>query len=225
MPLLLIDLDNTLVDRASAFRRWASAFCRRTDRPQTHVDWLVECDRDGREPRAVLAEAMAMAMASRFLLGPAAQGELYDQLRRGMVEYVTADPSVLTALDLARSAGWTCVVVTNGPTWQQEEKLRRTGLAAHLDGWVVSESVGFAKPDPRIFRLASSTVGASLDGAWMIGDSPAADVGGGHALGLSTVWLSRGRTWDSDEFAPTAVVATCVEAIKTVVAQGLSTAR
>ena len=66
---------------------------------------------------------------------------------------------------------------------------------------------------------------ASLDGAWMIGDSPAADVGGGHALGLSTGWLNRGRTWDSDEFAPTAVVATCVEAIKTVVAQGLSTAR
>jgi len=36
----------------------------------------------------------------------------------------------------------------------------------------------------------------------MVGDNPDADIGGGAAYGLRTVWIRRGRTWQDDGFAP-----------------------
>lgn len=40
--LLLVDLDNTLIDRTAAFRRWAH---RRL--PASDADWLLTVDADG----------------------------------------------------------------------------------------------------------------------------------------------------------------------------------
>jgi FMN phosphatase YigB (HAD superfamily) len=34
------------------------------------------------------------------------------------------------------------------------------------------------------------------DEGWMVGDSPAADIAGARAAGLTAVWLHRGRVWD-----------------------------
>jgi hypothetical protein len=61
--------------------------------------------------------------------------------------------------------------------------------------WVISETVGHRKPDPAIFAAAAETAGCSLNGAWMIGDSPQADIGGASAAGISSVWISAGRPW------------------------------
>lgn len=47
--LLLIDLDNTLIDRTAAFKGWAT-----TRFGESEVPWLVEADRDGYERRAAL---------------------------------------------------------------------------------------------------------------------------------------------------------------------------
>ncbi|HEX5199742.1 MAG TPA: hypothetical protein VFW27_07355 [Actinoplanes sp.] len=44
--LLLIDLDNTLIDRRAAFKGWAESRF-----GQSEVPWLVEADRDGYEDR------------------------------------------------------------------------------------------------------------------------------------------------------------------------------
>jgi putative hydrolase of the HAD superfamily len=85
--------------------------------------------------------------------------------------------------------------VSNGTTAQQVRKISRAGLDARLDGWVISEEAGIRKPDPGIFEEAARRVGADLADAWMIGDSPTADIVGAHRCGLRSVWLSRGRTW------------------------------
>lgn len=53
--LLLVDLDNTLVDRASAFDRWASDFIRSHGFSADATAWLIAVDRDGYEPRESLA--------------------------------------------------------------------------------------------------------------------------------------------------------------------------
>ena len=94
-----------------------------------------------------------------------------------MVANLELDPQVPTALDRARAAGWTPVVVTNGTVRQQERKLRHTGLGGHVAGWVISEGAGVRKPDPRVFRLAAEEAGLPLAGAWVVGDSAEADIG------------------------------------------------
>jgi putative hydrolase of the HAD superfamily len=45
VPLLLLDLDNTLVDRAAAFRRRAAGFAASVGGAAAGADWLVTADR------------------------------------------------------------------------------------------------------------------------------------------------------------------------------------
>jgi putative hydrolase of the HAD superfamily len=123
------------------------------------------------------------------------------------------DTSVAQALRRARAAGWVPFVVTNGTVAQQERKLRHTGLDSEVAGWVISEGAGVRKPDPRIFRLAAAQAQLPLDGAWMIGDSAEADIGGARNAGLPGVWLRRGRTWPLAGFRAAHTAGTFADAV------------
>ncbi|MBM7830742.1 HAD superfamily hydrolase (TIGR01509 family) [Agromyces cerinus] len=61
--------------------------------------------------------------------------------------------------------------------------LQRWGLASAFDAVILSYEVGYAKPDPRIFRLASDSLGVDPRHCVMIGDS-SRDDGGAAALGM-----------------------------------------
>ena len=47
MPLVLFDLDNTLLDREAAYARWARGFCDANGLPDDAHAWLVTDDDDG----------------------------------------------------------------------------------------------------------------------------------------------------------------------------------
>src|SRR5262249_53290844 len=116
--------------------------------------------------------------------------QLWGQYRRRMPELAACRPEDLDALRQLRQAGWRIGIVTNGMTDNQTGKIGRTGLAALVDGWCVSEEAGARKPDPKIFQLAAQRCGASVDhGGWMVGDNPVLDIAGGHAAGLRTIWV------------------------------------
>jgi putative hydrolase of the HAD superfamily len=197
VPLLLIDLDNTLLERAGAFRAWAESFLRKVDAPYD-VEWVMSVDAGGATPRWDVADALR---ARYHLLTSSV--ELVEELQEAVVEYATLDPLVACALRIAGDTGWVPVVVTNGQTRQQEAKIRRSGLDRFVADWVVSEEAGVSKPNPRIFELAAERVRMGLRGAWMVGDSPEADIGGAAALGLPSVWLHRGRRWTEMRYGPT----------------------
>lgn len=106
---VLVDLDNTLVDRAGAFAAWASAFASDRGLGSDAAAWLVEADGDGYTPRAVLAERIR----ARFHL-PDDVPHLVEHL-----PWVAPYPGVPARLDALRSAGIPVVVVTNGTVDQQ----------------------------------------------------------------------------------------------------------
>ncbi|MBY8849656.1 hypothetical protein K7G98_14705, partial [Saccharothrix sp. MB29] len=94
-----------------------------------------------------------------------------------VLSLVLLDPDD-TLVDLAGAfavwaAGWRIGVVTNGEPDDQGAKLRRTGLAEHLDGWCASGEAGVRKPDPAISHLAARRCGGG-DGRG-VGDSPVLD--------------------------------------------------
>ena len=198
MPLLLLDLDNTLLDRAQAFSTWAQRFLGELGAPARDLDWLVDVDGDGFVPRWDVAEAIR----DRYDLRARCE-DLVERMRAGIVRYSKLDPMLACALKIARTAGWEPVVVTNGVVHQQEAKIRMTGLDRYLADWVISEEVGVRKPDPMIFEIAARRARLSLHGAWMVGDSPEADIAGAHNVGLPSVWLHRGRRWSERRFGPT----------------------
>jgi putative hydrolase of the HAD superfamily len=211
VPLLLLDLDNTLLDRAAAFRAAAREFLRQVDAPASDEDWLLTADEEGRAPRREIAEAIK----SRYGLTLPAE-DLAEALRDAVVRHSRLDPLVACAIEIAGNAGWVPVIVSNGAERQQEAKIRSSGLDQYVADWVISEEAGVSKPDPRIFAIAAERVRLNLRGAWMIGDSPEADIGGANAAGLRSVWLHRGRRWTEPRYQPTVTADSPISALAAV---------
>lgn len=213
MPLLLLDLDNTLLDRAGPFRMWGQRFLAEIGAPERDIDWLLSVDADGLTDRWDLADAIRERYRLRM-----SSIDLVEELHDGVVEHTRLDPLVACALRIADDAGWVPVVVSNGTVRQQDTIIRRTGLDRYIADWVISEEAGVSKPNPRIFALAAERARMRLRGAWVIGDSPEADIGGAAAVGLPSVWLHRGRAWMDTRFAPTRTVDGLLPALATVLA-------
>jgi putative hydrolase of the HAD superfamily len=213
VPLLLLDLDNTLLDRAGPFRAWAEKFLADIGAPQEDLDWLLSIDADGLTDRWDVADAIRERYALRLRAV-----DLVDALTEGPVEHTRLDPLVACALRIAGGAGWVPVVVSNGATRQQDIKIRRTGLDRYVADWVISEEVGVGKPNPRIFAVAAERARMRLHGAWVVGESPEADIGGAAAMGLPSVWLHRGRRWVDSRYAPTRTAAGLIPAVAAVLA-------
>ncbi|ROT29273.1 HAD family hydrolase [Micromonospora sp. HM5-17] len=213
MPLLLLDVDNTLLDRAGPFRRWAETFLAEIGAPASDIDWLLSVDADGLTNRWDVADAIRERYGLRI---PAI--DLVEALHDGVVENTRLDPLVACALRIVDEAGWVPVAISNGAVRQQERKIRRTGLDRYLADWVISEEAGVSKPNPRIFALAAERVRMRLRGAWMVGDSPEADIGGAAAMGLPSVWLHRGRRWTERRYAPTRTADGLIPAVAAVLA-------
>src|SRR5579859_2970785 len=96
MPLLLLDLDNTLVDRAAAFLGWAGEFValHATGPVADDVEWLIAADADGYEAR----DRLALRIAERFHLGEQARKGIEEDLRWGMADRLAPDPEISKAL-------------------------------------------------------------------------------------------------------------------------------
>lgn len=218
MPLLFVDLDNTLSDRAESLRRWVGLYL--TER-YGHVDEALAAemervDGDGLRDKAAVAAEMAELLG----LSDAERDEFIVELRRGTLALLEATPGINETLDKARAAGFLPYIVTNGKVPQQEGKVAKLGLSDHVAGMVVSEGVGIRKPDPEIFHVAARQAGSTLAGAWMIGDAAESDIEGAAAAGLRSVWLRRGRDYPDGFARPTLIADSFAEAVDLVLSHG-----
>ncbi|MER7750986.1 HAD-IA family hydrolase [Kitasatospora sp. NPDC097643] len=218
MPLLLFDLDNTLLPRDAAFRAWAQEFLSERDLPPGDIDWFVTLDGGGYVPRSTVLSAVrrryGLDVSAEFLLA---------HYRHGINSHIHCPPGHVDALRAARAAGWTLGIVSNGGTGPQLEKIQRTGLGPLVDGWVISEEADCVKPDPLIFEIAARRCGVAPTGGWttrtwMIGDHAPADIAGAELAGLRSVWLHHGRPWAEAGYRPTLKAAGLPEAVGQVLA-------
>ena len=219
MPLLLLDLDNTLADRDAAFRHWMQSTLAAWDRhDETDRVFLEREDADGTRPRR---EFLA-AVRDRFGRGEPVEVLLEDYRRLTLEGFPPMNAGAKQRLEAMRNDGWKLAVVTNGESGVQEATAERVGLTGLLDAFVVSATVGVRKPDPRIFRLAAEACGEPTRGAWMIGDSDA-DIAGAAASEMRSVWLARSRDWHRKDLRPDAIAASLTEALGIVLASTDST--
>ncbi|MER6827449.1 HAD-IA family hydrolase [Streptosporangium sp. NPDC000563] len=102
-------------------------------------------------------------------------------------------PEVMDGLSRLRASGWKVAIVTNGTADNQLGKIQRTGLAEAVDAYALSGVDGMRKPDIGLFEVAAKRCGMALEGGgWMVGDNLVADIGGGRAVGLRTIWIDQG---------------------------------
>ncbi|MDI9261097.1 HAD family hydrolase [Alicyclobacillus sendaiensis] len=90
-------------------------------------------------------------------------------------------------------------IVTNGFIDEQMEKIRRLELdkLIHSEHIVISEAVGYSKPDRRIFHHACSKLKSYPNKTIFVGDSLFNDVLGSLNSGLTPIWY---KTFDAPDY-------------------------
>jgi len=107
------------------------------------------------------------------------------------VEFKAYDDAEPAIRELKRR-GYRLIVISNVSSLENLSiYLARTGLRKYFDLLMASGSVGFEKPDPRIFRLASERIGVPPEEMAHVGDDYEADYLGAETAGLKGVLLDR----------------------------------
>ena len=82
-------------------------------------------------------------------------------------------------------------IVTNGLQDVQRPRFTRSSIGSYFREWIISEEVGYAKPDPAIFDAVFEMIGhPPLDEVLMIGDSLTSDIAGGLNYGIDACWFN-----------------------------------
>ncbi len=81
-------------------------------------------------------------------------------------------------------------IITNGFKETQEIKMKSSGIAHYFTEVVNSETIGYLKPDKRIFDHAITLAGGTHASSIMIGDDLYADVLGARDAGLVEVFYN-----------------------------------
>jgi HAD superfamily hydrolase (TIGR01549 family) len=206
----LFDLDNTLVDQTRALHAWAEHFLADRGLDPAAVDYL-----SVKSSTAVTWTEYAVGFKRHFRL-PDSVEELVRDVTETYPRYFVLDEAVADGLKLLREEGWRLGIVTNGATTMQSAKIDQVGLRPMVDGIFISEAEGVTKPDRRIFEQAAARLGVRLDRrlGWMVGDTLEADIAGGIAAGLRTIWLPGDNALKPADPQPDHLCDTMADALK-----------
>jgi 2-haloalkanoic acid dehalogenase type II len=99
---------------------------------------------------------------------------------------ITLYDDVIPALQQLRHAGYCLGSMTNG-----NADVHRLGIGHLFDFSLTAESVGRAKPHPRLFEQACRLAGVAPAELAHVGDEAATDLAGGLAAGVRVIWMNR----------------------------------
>ena len=205
---LLFDLDNTLLDREAVFLRVAHQFYDKflsADQSVTRAEAvakMVEWDADGYVSRERMLEKwLAEWPGAGFDMT-----SLFEWYQPEIQRQVRPDKNVNRFLAMLNSRNMPWGIVTNGRL-SQHDKCRAAGLERLARFVIVSEEVGYRKPDPAIFTDAMHRAGLSVpEQVMFVGDNPQADIDGAKRFGMMAAWIRRGRQYPSGLLRPEHII-------------------
>lgn len=97
-------------------------------------------------------------------------------------------------------------IITNGSIQRQKAKINNTNLNSYFDTIIISEEVGFCKPDKRIFELALKKLSVQPEEALFVGDDIEKDIGGCQNSNIKGIWFNPYRNKNDTEIKPYAEI-------------------
>ena len=189
---VLFDLDETLLDRAGSLRDFVTwqakgMLCSSIEDEQEFCTRFIELDSNG----SVWKDLVYSRLVEEFNITDWSVSELlssYELCFSGFCKFI---PNALTALESLNENGYKLGLVSNGKSPFQERNFNALGVSQLFGSVVVSEAVGYRKPDPEIFMLACKALRTIPDNVVFVGDNPKADIQGANNMGMYTVYIPR----------------------------------
>lgn len=205
IPLLVFDLDGTLVDTAPDLVATLNVVFAREGLPPVPYD----------DARTMIGGGVkAMLVRGLEADGRAATPALTDRLFADFLSHYTnhiADrsrpfPGLLEALDALSARGHRFAVCTNKLEGLSLQLLRALDLADRFAAICGQDTFGIQKPDPEILRRTIAAAGGAAGGAIMIGDS-ATDIRTARAAAIPVIAVDFGYSERPvADFAPDRVI-------------------
>lgn len=106
-------------------------------------------------------------------------------------------PNSFKLLEELKAQGYITGVITNGPAYLQNHKMKNSGLMPYIDMLVVSGDLGIHKPDPEIYKIAAEKIGLKPEECVYVGDHPVNDIQGALGAGMKAIRMNFG--WFKDK--------------------------
>lgn len=120
--------------------------------------------------------------------------KLSDKFGTAYLEQMTLEtviePGAELVLKTLKDRGKKIAVVSNGFKEVQYRKMKNSKLAEYIDKYIISEEVGFHKPDPRIFKTAIEALNADKSQTLMVGDNFPLDIEGAQIFGIDQYYYN-----------------------------------
>jgi putative hydrolase of the HAD superfamily len=95
-------------------------------------------------------------------------------------------------------------IVTNGLATVQKGRLKASPLKDYFDHLIISEEIGVAKPNPKIFEHTFKEIGhQDKNNVLIVGDSLSSDIQGGINFGIDTCWFNPHNQENLTDLKPT----------------------
>jgi len=202
---VLFDVDDTLVDTRGAFRHALTTVAvsylpSGTDTDATAVTWRADAgghyrahtrgEISYREQRKRRANELHMLYGGPSLEADDAYDAWNDGFEAAFKAGWRAHDDVIECLDALDAAGIPYGALSNAAVAYQEAKLEACGLG-RVPMLVGVDTLGFGKPDPRVFALACERIGEYPAHVAYVGDEYDIDALAATQAGLTGIWLDR----------------------------------
>jgi putative hydrolase of the HAD superfamily len=203
---LLFDLDNTLTNRSLSISVFSVRFSQHfaayfaDDVSTDDIEPIIQFgDGGGYKPKEQMFVEIVEKIAWKI---PPQVSEIRDFWYRVSPLCMQVRDGVHETLTYLKRNGYKLGIISNGQTSVQNVTIDAIDIRPFMGTIIVSETVGLRKPDPQIFALAMSELGASADETWYVGDHPTVDVLGAAAAGLTPIWFKGVHAWLEDRPFP-----------------------
>lgn len=217
---LLFDLDRTLLDFESAEDTALTQMLEDMNFPniQAFKDYYKPMNqglwKDLEQKKLTKQELVN----SRFAIGFAHFGITVDgaEIALRYQDYISLQgqsfPGAEEMLAELVQVGYQIYGATNGVTAIQEGRMAHSTIAPYFKEVFISEQLQTQKPDPAFFEKVGQRIpGFRKEQTLMIGDSLSADIAGGNAAGIDTVWYNPDHKENTSQVVPTYEVSTYQE--------------
>lgn len=119
--------------------------------------------------------------------------EEFNRLHKTISRSFMKSDTLLTELLAELKPVYSLGIVTNGTSSWQHDKIDAMGIRSFFspDAIIISEEIGFEKPDPEIYQKALSIFQIPAVETIFVGDSWINDVEGPGNIGISSIWFNK----------------------------------